>query len=117
MGNRSKLIDWEQLDMIADGYMPDFVQIYMEFIDQTPELLDALDQRISLDDLDGAREAAHKIRGSSANFGFVGVSHPLAEFEQQVKEKGTLAGAVNRLSGVRENFAKSCAEVSEKRGI
>ena len=92
MGTGSELIDWEQLDMMADGYTPDFVEIYREFLDQTPELLQVLEQHVAAGNVAGARDAAHKIKGSSANFGFVGVSEPMSQIEQQAKDKGTLDG-------------------------
>ena len=56
MGMASELIDWEQLDMMADGYTPDFVEIYREFLDQTPELLRVLEEHVASGDVAGARE-------------------------------------------------------------
>lgn len=113
----NELIDWEQLDMMADGYTPDFVEIYRDFLDQTPELLQALEGRLAEGDLDGARGTAHKIKGSSANFGFLGVSAPMFLIEARAKEERDLEGAVGRLSEARENFERAKAEVREKRGI
>ena len=113
----SELIDWEQLDMIADGYTPDFVEIYLEFLDQTPELFLVLEGHVAGGDVAGARDAAHKIKGSSVNFGFVGVSDPMSRLEQQAKDKGNLEGAMERLLEARGNFESSRGEVREKRGI
>jgi len=117
MVNETELIDWEQLDMMADGYTPDFVEIYREFLAQTPELLDTLAARLAEGNVTVIRDAAHKVKGSAANFGFLGVSIPMAEMELQAKEKESLEGAVERLQRARENFAKARAEVCEKRGI
>lgn len=117
MGIENELIDWEQLDMMADGYTPDFVEIYRDFLDQTPELLRALERHLIEGDLDGAREAAHKIKGSSANFGFLGVSTPMLLIEVRAKEEATLEGAAERLSEARRNFEYSKAEIHAKRGI
>lgn len=117
MGTESERIDWEQLDMMADGYTPDFVEIYHEFISQTPELLDALERHIRAADLDEASDVAHKIKGSSANFGFVGVSSPMSRLELNAKAEGTLEGAEEMLNESRENFVASKAEVLAKRGI
>jgi HPt (histidine-containing phosphotransfer) domain-containing protein len=117
MGIESELIDWEQLDMMADGYTPDFVEIYREFLDQTPELLKVLERHLLEGDAAAVRDAAHKIKGSSANFGFVGVSGPMSRLELQAKETGDLEGAVERMLEARGNFEKSRIEVHEKRGI
>lgn len=117
MGTENELIDWEQLDMMADGYTPDFVEIYREFLDQTPELLAALENHLAGGDVEAARDAAHKVKGSSANFGFIGVSAPMSRLEQQAKEIGILDGGVAWTQEARENFEKSKAEIHEKRGI
>ena len=117
MGMASELIDWEQLDMMADGYTPDFVEIYREFLDQTPELLRVLEEHVASGDVAGARDAAHKIKGSSANFGFVGVSEPMSRIEQQAKDKRDLDGAMELALEARGNFERARGEVSKKRGI
>ena len=113
----SELIDWEQLDMMADGYTPDFIEIYRDFIDQTPVLFTALEQHLLEGNVNAARDAAHKVKGSSANFGFVGVSTPMSRLELQAKETGSLDGAPDHLLEARENFEQSKTEVHEKRGI
>jgi len=117
MGTDSERIDWEQLDMMADGYTPDFVEIYREFLDQTPELLDALEKHLLDGDVDAASDTAHKIKGSSANFGFVGVSDPMSRLELQAKEQETLEGAAEMLGEARGNFEAAKLEIHEKRGI
>jgi histidine phosphotransfer protein HptB len=113
----NELIDWEQLDMMADGYTPDFVEIYHEFLIQTPELLDLLEAQLLKGDVNAVRDTAHKIKGSSANFGFVGVSTPMAELELQAKEKGCLEGSAELALKARGNFDQSKAEISGKRGV
>ena len=117
MGTEIERIDWEQLDMMADGYTPEFVEIYREFLDQTPELLDDLDKHLLEGHVRASSEAAHKIKGSSANFGFVGVSAPMSLLELHAKQKGSLDGAADRLFEARENFESAKIEVREKRGI
>ena len=117
MTNDAELIDWEQLDMMGDGYSPDFVLIYLEFIDQMPRLFDTFDACIAGNNLSGTREIAHKIKGSAANFGFVGVSAPMAAVELQAKEMQTLDGARGKGLVARANFEKCLAEVRVKRGI
>ena len=103
--------------MMADGYTPDFVEIYREFLDQTPGLLKVLEQHLLEGDMEAVRDSAHKIKGSSANFGFVGVSEPMSRLELRVKEEGDLEGAMERMLEACGNFEKSRIEVHEKRGI
>jgi len=117
MSTENELIDWEQLDMMADGYTPDFVEIYREFLEQTPGLFTRLENHLAAGDLHGAKDAAHKIKGSAANFGFLGVSAPMARLEHQIKEAEILDGGPIWLREARENFERSQAEVREKRGI
>ena len=117
MGTDTDLIDWEQLDMMADGYTPDFVEIYREFVDQTPVLLNALDKHLLAGAVDAARDVAHKVKGSSANFGFIGVSSPMSLLELQAKEAKNLEGATGWMLEARRNFESSLAEVRTKRGI
>ncbi len=117
MGIAREQIDWEQLDMMADGYTPDFVEIFLEFLAQTQEMLDALDQHLLEGNVVGVRDSAHKVKGSAANFGFLGVSQPMADIELQVKEKSSLEGSVERLSDARKNFELAREEVRSQRGI
>lgn len=117
MGTENELINWEQLDMMADGYTPDFIEIYREFLEQTPELLTQLDAHFTEANAGAVRDVAHKVKGSSANFGFLGVSAPMAHLEQQIKGGGDLSGAEDWMRTARENFEKSRVEVREKRGI
>lgn len=117
MGIESEQIDWEQLDMMADGYTPDFVEIYEEFLAQTPELFDALERHLLEGNVPAAREAAHKVKGSAANFGFLGVSRPVADVEHGAKDHATLEGAAERLLEARKNFESARAEVRASRGI
>lgn len=109
-------VDWEQLDMIADGFTPDFLEIYQEYLTEIPILLGDLRQKITAGDASQVARSAHQIKGSSANFGFVGVSSPMAVLEQQAKT-GSLAGAETLLAEAEEGFKNGLAEVKEKRGV
>jgi HPt (histidine-containing phosphotransfer) domain-containing protein len=110
------LIDWEQLDMIADGFTPDFVEIYQEYLAEIPLLLKELEQRISTNDPVSTARMAHQIKGSSANFGFIGVSHPIAKMESEAKA-GSLASALGWLAEAQNGFDGAMAEVKAKRGF
>ncbi len=112
----SDVIDWEQLDMIADGFTPDFVEIYHEYLAEMPGLLASLREKISQNDAVQAAKVAHQIKGSSANFGFTGVSQPVANLEMEAKG-GSLANAPAWLGQAEAGFEKARAEVKALRGV
>lgn len=117
MGAESKLIDWEQLDMMAFGYAPEFVAIYLEFLQQIPQLFEFLDEALAGKDADKVAKLAHMIKGSTLNFGFLGVGSLMEELETDAKNRGTLDRAAELIRKARENFALARTEVSEARNI
>jgi HPt (histidine-containing phosphotransfer) domain-containing protein len=117
MGDPIGLVNWEQLDMVAFGYTQDFVEIYHEFLMQTPELLDALEQARVSGDVDAVIAYAHKLMGSALNFGFPGVSGPMTALERDTKERKNLVGAEEKIRLSRENFEAGRKEVFSARGI
>lgn len=117
MGVPIELVNWEQLDMVAFGYTQDFVEIYHEFLKQTPELLDALEQARQNGNVVGVIGYAHKLKGSALNFGFTGVSGPMTVLEGDTKERRNLAGAEERIRVARENFEAGRKDVFSARGI
>jgi HPt (histidine-containing phosphotransfer) domain-containing protein len=117
MGEPIELVNWEQLDMIAFGYTQEFVDIYHEFLKQTPELLDALEQARVNGDVDAVIAYAHKLTGSALNFGFSGVSGPMTTLERDTKERRNLVGAEEKIRLARENFEAGRKEVFSARGI
>lgn len=112
----SDVIDWEQLDMIADGFTPDFVEIYREYLAEMPGLLASLREKISQNDAAQAARVAHQIKGSSANFGFIGVSQPVANLEMEAKG-GSLEKAASYLSQAETGFSAATAEVKTRRNV
>lgn len=102
--------------MIADGFTPDFVEIYQEYIAEIPQLLSNLGQKIGTNDAMSASKLAHQVKGSSANFGFIGVSNPIAQLEQEAKG-GSLSSAQLLLAQAQSGFQQAVAEVKAKRGI
>lgn len=117
MGEASKLVDWEQLDMMAFGYTPEFVAIYMEFLQQVPESFEFLDEAIRCGDAGKVAKLAHMIKGSALNFGFSGVSSLMEELETDARDRGVLDRAEEMLRVARENFELARTEVSEARNI
>ena len=108
------LIDWEQLDMIADGFTPDFLDIYREFLEETPSLFLQLRHQLTSNNAGEASKVAHQIKGSAANFGFVGVSQPMAKIEIDAKS-GTLLNAATWLAEAERSFQEAALEVKAKR--
>ena len=116
MADVSELIDWEQLDGMAFGYTPDFVEIYHEFLAQTPPLFDLLDEACRDGQAQKAAEIAHKMKGSALNFGFKGLSDPLVELESEAKS-GSLSRAADRVLLARKNFEDARLLVEAQRGV
>ncbi len=83
---------------------------------EIPALLGDLRQKIAAGDATQIARSAHQIKGSSANFGFVGVSVPMATLEQQAKA-GSITEAASLLAEAEAGFQNGLAEVKEKRGV
>jgi HPt (histidine-containing phosphotransfer) domain-containing protein len=109
-------IDWEQLDMIADGFTPDFVEIYREFEIDLPRILRDAGAALAAGDANALARAAHQAKGSAANFGFTGFSGTMARIEAQAKA-GSLAGLDAEMATAGQVFRDSMAEVKLQRGI
>ncbi len=75
------VIDWEQLDAIADGWPEDFVAIFEGFLVDLPNDLNALSDAILVGDAQPIASLAHRAKGCAANFGFQGVYLATLEIE------------------------------------
>lgn len=102
--------------MIADGFTPDFVEIYHEYLAEIPGLFASLREKITQNDAAQASRVAHQIKGSSANFGFIGISQPVANIEMEAKG-GSLSGAPGWLLQAEQAFTAASAEVKARRGV
>jgi HPt (histidine-containing phosphotransfer) domain-containing protein len=109
-------IDWEQLDMIADGFTEDFVEIYREFEVDLPRILRDAGVALGAGDATQLSRAAHQAKGSAANFGFTGFSAVMARIEAQAKA-GSTEGLAPELQTAERFFAESIAQVKVQRGI
>jgi len=116
MTDKLQVIDWKQMDMIADGYTLDFVEICREFSGEIPGLFATLADVCKANDIAKAARVAHQIKGSAANFGFVGVSVPMAAVEAAARA-GSLEGVSARLEQARTNFTEALAELRKKRAV
>ncbi len=102
--------------MIADGFSPEFVEIYHEFLAEMPGLFSSLREKIAANDAVQASRAAHQIKGSAANFGFTGVSGPASILEQEAKG-GSLANANSLVLESENAFRSAIEEVKIARGV
>jgi len=112
----SSVIDWEQLDMIADGFTEEFVEIYHEFVAEIPGLLSTLQANLDAADAGQAARTAHQLKGSAANFGFIGVSGPMAALEHEAKA-GSLDRGAEHLASAQAGFSSAVIEVKSLRGV
>jgi HPt (histidine-containing phosphotransfer) domain-containing protein len=116
MADGDPLIDWQQLDMIADGYTEDFVDIYREFAADLPRIFGELHNAIDSGDSNAVARAAHQTKGSAANFGFLSVTIRMAEIEASAKA-GSIIGAAEKLADAEPLFQRSLQEVKSQRVI
>jgi HPt (histidine-containing phosphotransfer) domain-containing protein len=112
----SPVVDWEQLDMIADGYEPDFVEIYREFEADLPRIVHEAKQALEAGDAIRVSRAAHQAKGSAANFGFAGFSAVMSRIEEKAK-KEDISEAAGDLASAEDVFRTSIALVKSERGI
>lgn len=114
MSTGSSVIDWEQLDAIADGWPMDFVEIYEGFLTDLPQDLNALAEAIQAGDVPAVASLAHRAKGSSANFGFQGVSLAAMEIESLARA-GSLEGAPQFLTQANNALETGIQEVTQAR--
>lgn len=103
--------------MVAFGYTQDFLEIYADFTSQTPLLLAQVAEAERLGEVQKVADLAHKIKGSALNFGFAGVSTPMAEVEAQANASGTLDGAADKIARALSNFELAKAEVAKAKNL
>lgn len=116
MSDQLQLVDWDQFDMIGDGFDDDFIEIYHEFQDDLPRILDQIEAGLQANDPVAVSKAAHQVKGSAANFGFVGFTKAALAMEQAGKA-GSLNGVPESLESARNLFRRSIEAVKTQRGL
>ncbi len=116
VGGMDSGVDFDQLDMIADGFTEDFVEIYRDFEQDLPRILGEVQTGIDTGNADATSRAAHQAKGSAANFGFVGFTALMAELENNARD-GSLNNAGDLLDRARVIFGQSVALVKAERGM
>lgn len=110
----STLIDWDQLGAIADGWPPDFVEIFDEFLVELPDDLNDLKAAIEAHDVALAASLAHRVKGCAANFGFQGVREAALTIESAAKA-GSIDGLTEWLDNAVAAFDAGVLEVEQVR--
>jgi len=77
-------IDWEQLEAVADGFCPDFLEIYEELLTEAGTLFEKLRGSLEAGNLRDVARLAHQLKGALANFGFAEAARFLRETELAV---------------------------------
>ena len=110
-------VDWEQLDVIAFDYAPEFVDIYREFADGVPGMIDALEAAAAEGSLDAIVKAAHKIKGSALNFGFAALGGIAAATESDARDGRAPGDVPGLVAALRDAFSRATEEVRQKKGF
>ncbi len=106
-------LDWTQFEAITCSLLPEFITVYREFERELPQLLK--DLRAAIADASSQKVAslAHQIKGSAANFGFVGTSQKMNELECEAQKK-LLQHAEKHLIAAQEAFEQARLEVNRR---
>jgi len=108
------VIDWEQLDAIADGWAGDFVEIFEGFLTDLPSDLNALSDAITAGEAAPIISLAHRAKGCAANFGFHGVYLATLEIESLARAN-TLENTPAILTQAFDALEAGKREVSQAR--
>jgi len=109
----SEIISWEQFDSITDNGAPDFMDIYQDFLTATPDLFAAIQRALDSGDEKQLVSTAHQLKGSAANFGFVGVSECAAQIESEGKN-GQFANAPTLFAEAKVAYDQAVLAVAAK---
>jgi len=107
-------LDWEQLEMITDHFAPDFMEIYDEFLIDAPKMLADMSNLLARGEPTSVARAAHQLKGSAANFGFLAVRTPMAELEAEAKAQN-LSRAAELVAAATAGFDRCRQAVQARR--
>jgi HPt (histidine-containing phosphotransfer) domain-containing protein len=113
LGSPRNDLDWTQFEAITCGFSPEFIDVYREFESDLPQLFSALEKAIATSSFIQIINLAHQMKGSAANFGFIGTSHAMNELEQEAK-KNSLKNAKTHLFRAQKAFQQAQFEVNKK---
>ena len=108
------LIDWEQLEMIfgeeEDEFDEDMAELFQEFLEDAVDRFKALFESEFSNEREVVAKEAHKLKGSSANFGFADVASHLANIENNI-ESLSQDDFESSLAKAKNSFSESQAAV------
>lgn len=97
------LINWEHLNEITGGDTEFQAELFQEFIDQMPTLLEQMESAIESDDGALLGRSAHTIKGSARSIGADSLAEVAYTLEQMGKS-GNLEGAPRALDTFRDSW-------------
>ncbi len=98
-----EVLNWEHLNEITGGDEEFLQELFQEFLDQTPVLMEQLQQAIQSGDAQTAGRMAHTIKGSARSVG----ADPFAETAfilEQMGKSGDLSGAPTALQALENRW-------------
>ncbi|MDX6765645.1 MAG: ATP-binding protein [Candidatus Methylacidiphilales bacterium] len=102
-------LDAGALEAMAQGWPPEFEEIYQGFVREVPGML----ERLFRAEAGEARNLAHQLKGSASSFGFKAFAGMMASLESEAKEGRLPPGGSTAKAG--ELWARSVAEAGEVR--
>ncbi len=98
-----EVLNWEHLNEITAGDEEFIAELFQEFLDQTPVLMEQLQQAIQSGDTQTVGRVAHTLKGSARSVG----ADPFAETAfvlEQMGKSGDLSGAEEALQELRNRW-------------
>jgi len=100
------LLDVAQLDMLREALDEDELQAMLSELPQTAmQAIDAIEQAVKTNDLDGARRAAHVLKGVASSFGAARLAEMAREIELDMATIDRVAACVPELIATVERTA------------
>jgi HPt (histidine-containing phosphotransfer) domain-containing protein len=103
------ILDAERSDEICGGDLFLYREILQIFLDQTPQILQRIEQGIVASDFAGIKAAAHELAGSSSNIG-ADQLHALARKMEQACQVSDLIQCKHLISTVRDALGQLLQE-------
>jgi HPt (histidine-containing phosphotransfer) domain-containing protein len=102
--NPSSEIDLTTYEALKDAMGADYIgELVQAYFDETPQLLDDLQQALAKQDFDGFRRAAHSIKSTSNSFGALEFGMLARELEMMGKE-AKLDGAIDKVKNLLTGY-------------
>lgn len=107
------VVDWEQLEAVADGFSPEFLEILEELKVETPDLFAKLSDQVNAGNLPDAGRIAHQLKGALANFGFAEAAQKLKALELEARANATIPVIIAKLGEARDAYERGLSELED----